>query len=201
MRYFLVFETDAKREARLFFASSVSAFVLKQVFDLFVPFLSHLTFLLDLLGCALLFCGALLWDRTRLRRVAIFSVVAFVLRLALVLWNPRGLFSFFTLLPFSFLVLLCEIWVAETYGAFLAFCARQGQADTLMRAKNALLRSELTFWVATLISYLSGVLAFSALLLYFWALGVRAWLSYLLFRNPQFISSRSFFERRRVHAH
>lgn len=198
MRYFFVFESRARQEARTFLASGVLALALAALVRLLFNEGTMLIFVLDVLGCVLLLCGTLLWNRVRLRKASLIILAAFFWRIVLVVWSPVGLFSFFSYLPFTLFILFGQLMVLEYYQDFLRGRAEKSEERSLKKAQQALARAEISFWIAWVLSYVSDLLAFPALVMFAFSLGVRFWVSYLLFRSPQFISSRSFFEKTSV---
>lgn len=196
MRYFLVFERQAHREARQFLSAGMLAPVLTFVLSVFVPAVADWVFLMDLLACVLLFSGVLMMEGRKMRRESILFAAAFAFRLGVAFLRPRGLFSFLTYVPFSACVLIGEVLILDRMMEFLRGRAEERERETLQRAQRALVRSEVSFWGATLISYLSDLLIFPALLMFVWAIGIRVWVSVLMYRSPRFLSSRLFFEER-----
>lgn len=185
MRYFFVCESQKRAQARLFMSCGFVSGALSFVLSLFAGGeIAGWNFFFDLCSCALLFCGSRLWDSQKLKTPSRWFAAAFVVRFILLVLNPKGLFSFLAFVPYSACLLIGQISLLEAYEAFLArFCAVR-ESRAVLRSKNALARSEVSFWIAVFLSYLSDLLLFPAIVLFLWSAGVRAWVSYLLFHSP-----------------
>lgn len=198
MRYYFLPENSKKQNARMILASGICALVVGMAFSLFWARFSLVALFSDLLGCALLFCGALRWEIDRMRVPVFLFALAFCMRIALVIWDPAGIFSFLLSLPFSVAVMAGELCVLEQLSLFWRARASEEYSKTLTRAQQALIRSEISFWVLRFISYLSDLLVFPALLLFLWTMGIRLWISYLVFQRPESLEGADLLGRKRV---
>ncbi len=184
MRYHLTYETETHIEARRLFACGLCAFVAAFLWESASEHLKDLSFLFDLFGCVLFFCGALLWDRKRMRLCALLFAAAFCARLVVLIVHPKGLFSFLYLLPFALLSLIGELIALKALIGFYRKDPKNGYFKRVRRIYYALPRAEVCFWIATTISYISDLLLLPAALLFLWTLGLRLWISFLLFSGP-----------------
>ena len=184
MRYFISVETKQKKEARVFLAAGISAFSLAGAVELFLLTFARFAFILELFGCVLLFAGALLWDAKQMRGAALLFGISFLLRLFLLVIHPNGPFSFLAFLPFYLGVILGIVSVLERYEDLLLKRKNVKLSEWVYRASYTFVRAEVCAWVGVLIAYISDLLLFPAVLFSLWALGVRAWLSGLLFKTP-----------------
>ena len=200
MRYFVEVENTAQARARLLFAGGISFFVFGDLLGLMTDLFDDALVLFDLIGCIFLWMGSMKWTcRKWTVTPAVFSI-AFALRLALFLFEPKGLFSFLLYLPYSVTVLVGLVRVLEGYREFTECRVVGEEREWTTRAQQALVRSEVSYWVAVFISYLSVLMAFPALLLYAFSIGVRIWVSVQFFRRPQFLSADLYLREKRLRA-
>lgn len=191
MRYRFVGEKGETREARKLFATGMISFVCA-FFLQTIPTFADYAFLLDFFGCLTFGGGIVLWDIRKLKFSFLFFVLAFLARLVVVLVHPVGLFAFLWGLPFSLFTLSGEITLLLQLRLSWEGKISDAAQKKLKRATNALARAELSFWTATLISYVSDLLVMPAVLMFLFAMGVRIWVSYLLFQCAPQGSRRAF---------
>lgn len=201
MRYFFVFENQMQREARLFFSAGLLSFALAGVLSLFDAAISNFSVLLDLLGCVLFFSASFLWGSNRFKVPSAFFLAAFVFRLLLLSFSPKGLFGFLLQVPFSVCVLIGVLWCMDSYGSFLRLRAKEEAVEQLSKASKALIRAEVSFWIGTLLAYISDLLALPALVMLLWSLAVRVWAAWLFLRSPKPLSFSELCKRIRPLSH
>lgn len=183
MRYFWSIENSKIRGARYYLACGIISFSLSTLIEFFFDEITVFVLLFDLIGCLLLFFGLLIIDGGKLTKKSILIATALAVRLCLVLTDRWGVFTFLLDLSFTLLVLFGEIFVLEGYAAKLNYYGDEKKATILGRLINALARSEICLWCVFIISYVSSLLAFPALLLMLWSVLVRMGCSFLVFKK------------------
>ena len=200
MRYFIEVESSEQVKARLLFSGGILLLIFGVLIGLICDIFDGILFVFDLVGCLFLWMGTMLWTEGKWKTTASLFAIAFVLRLALLMWDPRGVFSFLLYLPYSLTLLVGLLRVLDGFYKYLERRAVPDAREWPVRAQQMLARSEVSYWVAVLIAYLSPLMAFPAFLLYAFSLGVRLWVALMLLRRPQFLSKGLYLKEKSLRA-